>query len=111
VAPILDQWASAMPSESNAAVERTGAQFAITTCDPGAAADVKIAGKPSEALALPATRLDIWGLALQNKVPAEQASCIAKSFIDQLPLDEATSQNPDKADIQKRLSAAKTACA
>jgi hypothetical protein len=111
VAPILDEWSRQMPGEAGAAVDRDGDQFVITSCDPGAGADVKISGKPSDALALPTVRLYIWGSALEGKASETQAACVAKAFTDQLPLDEATAQTPDTADIQRRITAAKATCA
>jgi hypothetical protein len=110
VGPILDQWKAAMPTEANAAVDTNGTTFTITSCDPGKDADMKITGKPSEALALPTIRLTIWAAALKGKVSEQQASCIARTFTDQIPMDEATSDNPDETDITNRISEAKAAC-
>jgi hypothetical protein len=111
VAPVLDQWRDNMPAEADASVDEAGTTFTITSCDPGASADMKISGKPSEALVLPAVRLTIWAAAIKGKVPSAKAACIAKTFTDQLPLDEATSENPDQADLQQRVGAARDACA
>jgi hypothetical protein len=110
VAPILDQWKAAMPAEANATVDTSGSTSTITTCDPGKDADMKITGKPSEALALPELRLTIWGAALKGKATEQQASCVARTFTDQIPLDEVISDQPDQADLTNRISEAKAAC-
>src|SRR5690606_24244642 len=110
IGPVLEQWRTAMPEESEAAVERQGDRFAIASCDPGPEVDQHIRGTPSDALALPAVRLYVLGSAIAGEVSFDDANCIAHAFTDRITVEEARGEGDADPEIARRIAEARAAC-
>jgi hypothetical protein len=83
----LGDWADALPSQT-ASVTRDGDIIHVSSCDPGAAAARSATGDLATATALALFRAQVGQGALVAGTTAEEAGCVARTFVRSLSMEE-----------------------
>ncbi|MGE3622188.1 MAG: hypothetical protein AB7L84_17170 [Acidimicrobiia bacterium] len=105
---VATAWAAAMPIEADAVVGRDGDVVEVTSCDPGADAEViEGDGRSVDLIGLPAIRAGLAAEVLAGGGDPVQARCFASGFVGQIPYELLVSETttPEQDDHIELVSA------
>jgi hypothetical protein len=101
-------WAAQLP-HLTVTPDATG--VTIEGCDPGAAADLHVAGRSSKVIAIPQIRLDAWSAHLENGDSPAQSQCYGDALARNVTLDDLAKTPLPDARVAELRAAAQKACA
>jgi len=102
---LLTTWANRMPASAGATVTFDGTRLIVHSCDPGATADQKIQGQPSQNLALIVVRIYAMGSSMKAGNNAARAQCAATGFVNAYSVEQLRDQaSTSRDDVQQKLS-------